>query len=45
VAVNHKEYTQYTEEDLVKLSTEKGILVDVKGIYRNKIHKLAYWSL
>jgi UDP-N-acetyl-D-galactosamine dehydrogenase len=45
VAVNHKEYTKYTEEDLVKLSTEKGILVDVKGIYRNKIHKLAYWSL
>ncbi len=45
VAVNHKEYTQYSEEDFVKLSTAKGILVDVKGIYRNKINKLAYWSL
>jgi UDP-N-acetyl-D-galactosamine dehydrogenase len=45
VAVNHKEYMNLTEEYFVKLSNKGGIFVDVKGIYRNKISKLTYWSL
>lgn len=45
VAVNHTEYSNLSEDYFLSLSTEKGILIDVKGIYRNKIKKLAYWSL
>lgn len=45
VAVNHKEYLNLPEDYFVKLSNSKGIFVDVKGIYRNKISKLTYWSL
>lgn len=45
VAVNHKEYMNLPESYFVNLSNEKGILVDVKGVYRNKITNLTYWSL
>lgn len=45
VAVNHTEYSNLSEEFFIGLSAEKGILIDVKGIYRNKIKKLSYWSL
>jgi UDP-N-acetyl-D-galactosamine dehydrogenase len=45
VAVNHKEYCNKSEDYFLGLSSEKGILIDVKGIYRNKISKLSYWSL
>lgn len=45
VAVNHKEYCNLSEEYFLSLSTGNGILIDVKGIYRGKISKLAYWSL
>ncbi len=45
VAVNHKEYLNLPEDYFVQLSNNKGIFVDVKGIYRNKISKLTYWSL
>ncbi len=45
VAVNHNEYCGLSEDYFLSLSAEKGILIDVKGIYRNKIKKLVYWSL
>lgn len=45
VAVNHKEYSNLPESYFIGLSCENGILVDVKGIYRNKIKQLTYWSL
>lgn len=45
VAVNHKQYTTLTEDYFASILTPKGVVVDVKGIYRNKIHKFAYWSL
>jgi len=45
VAVNHREYSNLSEEYFVGLSNTNGIFVDVKGIYRNKIKKLTYWSL
>jgi UDP-N-acetyl-D-galactosamine dehydrogenase len=45
VAVNHQPY-KILDEDYFKLITsENGILVDIKGIYRNKIKELTYWSL
>jgi len=46
VAVNHDEYAKMTEDQFMELMNDnKGIFVDVKGIFRNKIHKLQYWSL
>jgi len=46
VAVNHKEYKTYKEEDFKKLlKDQKGLFVDVKGIFKGKINELEYWSL
>jgi len=45
VVVNHKPYKELQEDFFVSMAAEKAILVDVKGIYRNKIKKLNYWSL
>lgn len=45
VAVSHKEFLNYTEQDFLKLSSENGILVDVKGLFRGKVNKLQYFSL
>ena len=46
VAVNHKEYKTYIEEDFKKLlKDQKGLFVDVKGIFKGKINELEYWSL
>ena len=46
VAVNHGEYSDYKEEDFrAMMNDDNGIIVDLKGIYKNKITKLDYWSL
>ena len=45
VAVNHKEYTDLDEEFFISISNHDPVLIDVKGIYRNKIKKISYWSL
>lgn len=45
VAVNHEDYMKMTEKDFSELLTDKGILVDIKGIYRGKIKNIDYWSL
>lgn len=45
VAVNHKEYVELSEKHFKELSKENGILIDIKGIYKNKIKDLTYWSL
>lgn len=45
VAVGHHEYRNLDENFFLKILSEKGILVDLKGIYRRKIEKLTYWSL
>lgn len=45
VAVSHNIYLNLEEAYFKSLTYEKSILVDVKGIYRDKIHKLKYWSL
>ncbi len=45
VAVNHEEYTNLSEGYFKSLSTDGGILVDLKGIYRGKIKEMLYWSL
>jgi len=45
LAVSHKEYINLDEKYFASLLTTDGIVVDVKGILRGKIHKLNYWSL
>jgi UDP-N-acetyl-D-galactosamine dehydrogenase len=45
VAVNHKEYVKHDESYFKALLSKKGVLVDVKGIYRKRFKSVAYWSL
>jgi len=45
VAVSHQQYIQYNEEFFKNLLSPNGLLMDLKGIYRNKIHHLNLWSL
>jgi UDP-N-acetyl-D-glucosamine/UDP-N-acetyl-D-galactosamine dehydrogenase len=46
VTVNHDKYVEMSEADLKGLMRDdKGILVDVKGIYRNRKMNVNYWSL
>ncbi|MFW5706935.1 MAG: nucleotide sugar dehydrogenase [Bacteroidota bacterium] len=45
VAVNHKDYMLLDEEHFKNImKVENPILVDIKGIYRNKIKDIQYWS-
>lgn len=45
VAVSHKEYKTFDEKYFTGLLSKKGVLVDIKGMYRNKFKKIQYWSL
>jgi UDP-N-acetyl-D-galactosamine dehydrogenase len=46
VAVNHKEYKNYSEADFKHLLKDgHGVFIDVKGIYKGAIKDLEYWSL
>lgn len=45
VAVNHGDYVGLPESYFAGLLAEKGLFVDVKGIYRNAGFSLNYWSL
>ena len=45
VAVNHKEYKTLDEKYFKSILANKGVMVDVKGMYRNKMNNLIYWSL
>jgi len=45
VAVNHKEYCSLDEAYFKSIMTDKGVFVDLKGIYKNKFADLDYWSL
>jgi len=45
LAVGHKEYKNKLEEYFQGISKKDAIFADLKGIYRNSIKKLIYWSL
>ena len=45
VAVGHKEYKDLDEKFFNSILVKNGILVDVKGMYRNKMKNINYWSL
>ncbi len=45
IAVNHKEYMDLNEDWFANILTKDGLIVDIKGILKNKIKKVHYWSL
>jgi UDP-N-acetyl-D-galactosamine dehydrogenase len=45
VAVNHAEYAGKDEAWFKGMLKPKGVLVDLKGVFRNKVKELRYWSL
>jgi len=45
LAVAHDEYKNLSEEYLLSITQPNALFADLKGIYRNKISKLKYWSL
>ncbi|MCB9183312.1 MAG: nucleotide sugar dehydrogenase [Flavobacteriales bacterium] len=45
VAVNHSEYASKDEAWFKSMLKPKGVLVDLKGVFRKKIKNLTYWSL
>jgi len=45
VAVNHKDYLNLDENYFLSKLNPNGILVDVKGIFRNKFKGVTYWGL
>ncbi len=45
LAVPHHEYKHLSEDYFKSLTNSNALLVDLKGIYRNKLSSLKYWSL
>jgi len=45
IAVSHNEYLNLDESYYKSILTKDGILVDIKGLLRNKVKDLTYWSL
>lgn len=45
MAVSHDAYLDLEEEYFKNVTNGNAVLVDVKGIYKDKIHELSYWSL
>lgn len=45
VAVAHDQYKNLTEDYFLSITSDNPLLVDIKGLYRNKIEIMAYWSL
>ncbi|MCC6690901.1 MAG: nucleotide sugar dehydrogenase [Bacteroidia bacterium] len=45
IAVSHKEYRNLDEKYFNSILSKKGVVIDIKGIYRKKIKNISYWSL
>lgn len=45
IAVSHKEYVDLDEAYFKGVLSDKGVVIDVKGIHRKNIKNLKYWSL
>ena len=45
MAVPHNEYRTMTEADFREFLDPKGIVIDLKGIYKDTIENFRYWSL
>jgi UDP-N-acetyl-D-galactosamine dehydrogenase len=45
VAVSHQAYTQLDEAYFKSITNQPAVVIDIKGLFRNKIEDLTYWSL
>ena len=45
LGVPHNEYKNLSEDYLLGITNSNAIFADLKGLYRNKLKKLKYWSL
>ncbi len=45
VAVSHKPYYNFDENYFKSLTSDNAVFVDVKGMFKNKIKNMIYWSL
>jgi UDP-N-acetyl-D-galactosamine dehydrogenase len=45
VAVNHNDYMNLDENYFKGITTDKAVFMDIKGVFRNKIKGITYWSL
>jgi len=45
VAVSHNQYINLGENWFSNFASKGCVFIDVKGIFRNRINKLTYWSL
>lgn len=45
LAVAHREFLYWTEEEIAYFGDDELLFVDIKGLYRDKIKNLSYWSL
>ena len=45
LAVSHEQFKKMDEEYLLSITKPHAVIYDLKGIYRDKIKKRAYWSL
>jgi len=45
VAVSHDKYKELQESYFESITSDNALFVDIKGIYRDKINKLNYWSM
>jgi UDP-N-acetyl-D-galactosamine dehydrogenase len=45
LAVAHDEFKNYSEKELLELINPNALFADLKGVYRNKLNTIKYWSL
>jgi UDP-N-acetyl-D-glucosamine/UDP-N-acetyl-D-galactosamine dehydrogenase len=45
LAVAHKQFKNFTEEYLLSITQPNALFADLKGIYRNRLNQIKYWSL
>lgn len=45
VAVRHREFESFDEDYFLSISTEHPVLIDIKSLYKDRIHAMRYWSL
>lgn len=45
ITVPHDQYRQYDDAYFASITRAHGVVVDLKGIYKGKIHSRVYWSL
>ncbi len=45
VAVSHREYSDLSEEYLKSITMDGALIADLKGLYRDRLKELNYWSL